>query len=133
MDIDLTGLVLPERIEGIEDANDPRYARFVIEPLERGYGNTLGHSVRRVLLSSLGGSAVWAFRIDGVVHEHQTIQFMLADMKTNIEAARLLTWKAAWLADSDQKNTEASAHAKRFAADSAMQVAIDAVQVLVGS
>jgi len=66
------------------------------------------------------------------LHEHQTIQFMLADMKTNIEAARLLTWKSAWLADSDQKNTEAAAHAKRFAADSAMQVAIDAVQVLGG-
>ena len=66
------------------------------------------------------------------LHEHQTIQFMLADMKTNIEAARLLTWKSAWLADSGQKNTEAAAHAKRFAADSAMQVAIDAVQVLGG-
>ena len=66
------------------------------------------------------------------LHEHQTIQFMLADMKTNIEAARLLTWKAAWLADEAAPNTEAAAHAKRFAADAAMQIAIDAVQVLGG-
>jgi len=66
------------------------------------------------------------------LHQHQAIQFMLADMKTKIEASRLLTWKSAALADAGQKNTEAAAHAKRFAADTAMEVSTDAVQVFGG-
>ena len=66
------------------------------------------------------------------LHQHQAIQFMLADMKTKIEAARLLTWKAAALADAGEKNTEAAAHAKRFAADIAMEITTDAVQIFGG-
>jgi len=66
------------------------------------------------------------------LHQHQAMQFMLTDMKTKIEAARLLTWKAAFLADKGEKNTEAAAHAKRFAADIAMEVTTDAVQVFGG-
>jgi acyl-CoA dehydrogenase len=66
------------------------------------------------------------------LHQHQTIQFMLADMKTTIEAARMLTWKAAWMMDNGQRNTEAAAHAKRFAADAAMQITTDAVQIFGG-
>jgi acyl-CoA dehydrogenase len=66
------------------------------------------------------------------LHQHQAIQFMLADMKTKVEASRLLTWKSAALADAGQKNTEAAAHAKRFAADTAMEVSTDAVQVFGG-
>lgn len=90
MDIDLTGLVLPERVEAVETSEDGRSARFVIEPLERGYGHTLGNSVRRVLLSSLRGSAVWAFRIDGVVHEHQTIQGVVEDVHQVIQNLKSL-------------------------------------------
>ena len=66
------------------------------------------------------------------LHRHQAVQFMLADMKTKIEASRLLTWKAASLCDSGLKNTEAAAHAKRFSADTAMEVTTDAVQVYGG-
>ena len=66
------------------------------------------------------------------LHQHQAIQFMLVDMKTSIEASRLLTWKSAALADAGEKNTEAAAHAKRFSADIAMQVSTDAVQVFGG-
>lgn len=66
------------------------------------------------------------------LHQHQAIQFMLADMKTNIEASRLLTWKAASIYDSGQRNTEAAAHAKRFSADIAMQASTDAVQIFGG-
>ncbi len=80
MELDLTGLVLPERVENVDAREGARSAQFVIEPLERGFGHTLGNSVRRVLLSSLRGSAVWAFRIDGVVHEHQTIQGVVEDV-----------------------------------------------------
>jgi len=90
VEIDLTGLVLPERIEVAERSGDGRSARFVIEPLERGYGYTLGNSVRRVLLSSLRGAAVWAFRIDGVVHEHQTIPGVAEDVHQVIQNLKSL-------------------------------------------
>jgi acyl-CoA dehydrogenase len=63
---------------------------------------------------------------------HQAIQFMIADMATEIEAARLLTWKSAVMLDQDERNTLISSHAKRFAADTAMKVATDAVQVYGG-
>jgi acyl-CoA dehydrogenase len=63
---------------------------------------------------------------------HQAIQFMIADMATKIEAARLLVHKSAVLLDQGQRNTLASSHAKRFAADSAMEIAVDAVQVYGG-
>ncbi|DAC61096.1 MAG: acyl-CoA dehydrogenase [Euryarchaeota archaeon] len=66
------------------------------------------------------------------LHQHQAIQFMLADMKTKIEASRALTWKSAWEADNGIRNTESAAHAKRFAADMAMEVTTDAVQVFGG-
>jgi len=66
------------------------------------------------------------------LHQHQSIQFMLSDMKTEIEASRLLTWKAAWMMDQNLRNTEAAAHAKRFAADAAMRITTDAVQVFGG-
>lgn len=60
---------------------------------------------------------------------HQAIQFMVADMATKIEASRLLTWQSAALLDAGLRNTLASSHAKRFAADTAMEVTTDAVQV----
>jgi len=62
----------------------------------------------------------------------QGIQFMLADMAIKVEAARLLVWQAAWMADQGLRNSYQSAIAKCFAADSAMQIAIDAVQVFGG-
>jgi acyl-CoA dehydrogenase len=63
---------------------------------------------------------------------HQAIQFMIADMATGIEAARLLTWKSAVMLDQGERNTLISSHAKRFAADTAMKVATDAIQVYGG-
>jgi acyl-CoA dehydrogenase len=66
------------------------------------------------------------------IAELQAIQFMLADMASDVEAARLLTWKAAWLLDEGQRNTLVSSHAKRFAADIAMKVTTDAVQIFGG-
>lgn len=84
-EVDLSGLVLPERIEITGMSEDGRSADFVIEPLERGFGHTLGNSVRRVLLSSLPGAAVRAFRISGVVHEHQTIPSVVEDVHQVIQ------------------------------------------------
>jgi acyl-CoA dehydrogenase len=63
---------------------------------------------------------------------HQAIQFMIADMTTEIEAARLLAWQSAVLLDQGKRNTLQSSHAKRFAADTAMKVATDAVQIYGG-
>jgi acyl-CoA dehydrogenase len=63
---------------------------------------------------------------------HQAIQFMIADMATKTEAARLLVWHSAVLLDQGKRNTLAASHAKRFAADSAMEIAVDAVQVYGG-
>jgi acyl-CoA dehydrogenase len=63
---------------------------------------------------------------------HQAIQFMIADMATKVEASRLLVWQSASLLDQGKRNTLASSHAKRFAADSAMEITVDAVQVYGG-
>jgi acyl-CoA dehydrogenase len=63
---------------------------------------------------------------------HQAIAFMIADMATKVEAARLLTWQSGVLLDQGKRNTLAASHAKRFAADSAMEVTTDAVQVYGG-
>jgi len=67
------------RIECVEKDSDTNYGKFVIEPLERGYGTTLGNSLRRVLLSSLPGAAVTSVKIDGVLHEFSTIPNILED------------------------------------------------------
>ena len=56
-----------------EISDDNKYGRFVVEPLERGYGITLGNSLRRIMLSSLPGAAVSQIKIDGVQHEFSTI------------------------------------------------------------
>jgi acyl-CoA dehydrogenase len=63
---------------------------------------------------------------------HQAIQFMIADMATKVEASRLLVWQSGALLDQGKRNTLACSHAKRFAADSAMEIAVDAVQVYGG-
>ncbi|HIV86060.1 MAG TPA: DNA-directed RNA polymerase subunit alpha, partial [Candidatus Monoglobus merdigallinarum] len=68
------------RIECVESSEDERYAKFVIEPLERGYGTTLGNSLRRMLLSSLPGVASTSVKIDGVLHEFSTIPGVKEDV-----------------------------------------------------
>jgi len=67
------------RIECVEKDASANYGKFVIEPLERGYGTTLGNSLRRVLLSSLPGAAVTSIKIDGVLHEFSTIPNVVED------------------------------------------------------
>jgi len=66
------------------------------------------------------------------IAEQQAVQFMVADMASDVEAARLLAWKAAWLLDEGKRNTLVSSHAKRFAADMAMRATTDAVQIFGG-
>ena len=67
-------------IEIAEISEDKRYGKFVVEPLERGYGTTLGNSLRRIMLSSLPGSAVSQVKIDGVLHEFSSISGVKEDV-----------------------------------------------------
>lgn len=68
------------RIECVKSTPDGTYGKFVVEPLERGYGITLGNSLRRILLSSLPGTAVCSVKIDGVQHEFSTIPGVKEDV-----------------------------------------------------
>jgi DNA-directed RNA polymerase subunit alpha len=68
------------KIEVAELSEDNRYGRFVVEPLERGYGTTLGNSLRRVLLSSLPGAAVTSIKIQDVLHELSTVPGVMEDV-----------------------------------------------------
>ncbi len=88
--IDLTGLVLPSTVEESDRSADGRRAEYVLQPLERGFGHTVGNSIRRLLLSSLPGSAIWGFRADGVQHEHQTIHGVVEDVHRIIQNLKRL-------------------------------------------
>ena len=63
-----------------EDNGDASYGKYVVEPLERGYGITLGNALRRVLLSSLPGTAVTSIKVAGIQHEFSTIPGVKEDM-----------------------------------------------------
>ena len=86
----LVGLVLPEAVEEKQRSEDGRHTEFILQPLERGFGHTIGNSIRRILLSSLPGAAVWAFRADGVQHEHQTIDGVAEDIDQIIQNLKKL-------------------------------------------
>ena len=89
--IDLRGLVRPQLVESTKRDDTPNVAEFRLQPLERGFGHTRGNAMRRLLLSSLRGAAVWGFRIDGVVHEHQTIPGVVEDVHQVIGQLKTLT------------------------------------------
>ncbi|MEE0913398.1 MAG: DNA-directed RNA polymerase subunit alpha [Ruminococcus sp.] len=94
------------RIETAELTEDGKYGRFVVEPLERGFGNTLGNSLRRVLLSSLEGCAVTSMKIDGVLHEFSTIPGVKEDVTEIVLNMKSLVAK---LFDTSPKTVEISA------------------------
>ena len=81
------------KIETVEISDDRKYGKFVVEPLERGYGTTLGNSLRRILLSSLPGAAVTAIQIDGVLHEFSTVEGVVEDVTTIILNLKKLALK----------------------------------------
>lgn len=74
------GLELPTRVERDEKISNDNYGRFVIEPFERGFGTTIGNSLRRILLSSLEGSAVESIKISGVDHEFMSVKGVKEDI-----------------------------------------------------
>ena len=81
------------RIDTANLSADGRYGKFVVEPLERGFGTTLGNSLRRVLLSSLPGVAVTSIKIDGVVHEFSTIEGVKEDVTEIVLKVKGITAK----------------------------------------
>lgn len=81
------------KIETVEISDDLKYGKFVVEPLERGYGTTLGNSLRRILLSSLPGAAVTSIQIDGVLHEFSTIEGVVEDVSSIILNIKKLALK----------------------------------------
>src|SRR3954466_10722711 len=99
--IDLRGLVRPQLVEAAKREDNPHVAEFRLQPLERGFVHTLGNAMRRMLLSSLRGAAVWGVGIDGVVHEHQTIPGVVEDVHQIIGNLKALTL----LLDDDLEST----------------------------
>ncbi|MGM9988995.1 MAG: DNA-directed RNA polymerase subunit alpha [Bacillaceae bacterium] len=81
------------KIETVEINEDAKFGKFVIEPLERGYGTTLGNSLRRILLSSLPGAAVTSIQIDGVLHEFSTVEGVVEDVSSIILNVKKLALK----------------------------------------
>ena len=81
------------KIECVEPSEDNTYGKFVVEPLERGYGITLGNSLRRILLSSLPGVSVTTIKMDGVLHEFSTIPGVVEDVTEIILNIKSLSFK----------------------------------------
>ncbi|MBM7588277.1 DNA-directed RNA polymerase subunit alpha [Bacillus pakistanensis] len=81
------------KIETVEISDDAKFGKFVVEPLERGYGKTLVNSLRSILLSSLPGAAVTSIQIDGVLHEFSTIEGVVEDVTSIILNIKKLALK----------------------------------------
>ncbi len=85
-------LQMPEKVELEESSKTSSFGRFVVQPLEKGFGVTLGNSFRRVLLSSLPGTAITAIRVDGIQHEFSTVKGVVedvSDMILNLKQVRI--------------------------------------------
>ncbi len=94
---------MPERVQVDESTRSETFGRFVLQPLEEGYGATIGNAFRRVLLASIPGCAISAVRIDGVLHEFQTIEGISEDM-----AEIVLNLKEIRIKQLDKKATKIS-------------------------
>lgn len=110
----LKEIIIPKKVEMIEEKKDEYgnsyYAKFVAEPYEKGYGHTVGNSLRRVLLSSIDGAAVVAVRINGVTHEYTTIEGIKEDV---LEIVMNLKKLRVRLLNSDRQTLTLSAKGKK--------------------
>ncbi len=71
---------IPSKLTKVEEGSTSTYAKFIAEPFEAGYGHTIGNSLRRVLLSSIEGSAISSIKIEGVNHEFQSVDGVVEDV-----------------------------------------------------
>src|SRR5436190_1032670 len=88
-------LIRPRKLEVDPDSLTPHYGKFSCEPLERGFGTTLGNSMRRVLLSSLQGAAITAIKIEGALHEFTALPDVVEDVSDIILNLKEVVFKAA--------------------------------------
>lgn len=105
-------IIIPKKIEMVEErkTENEHYAKFVAEPYEKGYGHTVGNSLRRVLLSSIDGAAVVAVRIAGVTHEYTTIEGIKEDVLEIVMNLKKLRLR---LKDTDRQTLRLSAKGKK--------------------
>lgn len=155
LDAKTEGIVLGKKEDKMgHRSSDTRGIRFnnVKVPKENTLGkpgegwaiamSTLDHSRPLVASSALGGAqramelcvnySKERIQFGVPIAKHQAVQFMIAEMGMKIEAARLLTYKAAWMCDKGEKNSQVASYAKAFASDSCMQITTDAVQIYGG-
>jgi acyl-CoA dehydrogenase len=114
-----------------EENHGFRLAMMVLDRTRPGVA-AMATGISRAAFEHAVGYAKERVQFGVPIAMHQAIQFMIADMATKVEASRLLTWQSASLIDNGLRNTLAASHAKRYASDSAMEVATDAVQVYGG-
>src|SRR5512135_3793412 len=93
MTMKLKGLQIPKKLEFETDTLTGTYGKFSAEPFERGFGTTIGNSLRRVLLSSLEGAAVTSINIEGVLHEFSSIPGVVEDVTDIILNVKKLRFK----------------------------------------
>src|SRR6266403_6196147 len=126
MRIKWRGLELPNRLSSERETLTDTYGKFTAEPFERGFGTTVGNSLRRVLLSSLEGSAVTRVKIQGVQHEETTIPGVVEDVTDIILNVKSLVVKNT----SDQTKTIRIDRHERGVVTAGMILADDAVQII---
>ncbi len=119
-----TGLVMPQKLEA-EASNTATYGKFIAEPFEKGYGHTVGHSLRRILLSSLEGAAVTAVRIKGAPHEFSSLKGVQEDainILLNLKKVRFKLFSAGPETLSLKIKKEGAVKAKDFDEDSNVEI-----------
>jgi len=124
-------MIIPVENRLGEEGEGFKIAMKTLDATRPGVG-AMATGVARSALEYAMAYAVERVQFGMPIAMNQGVNFLIADMATNIEAARLLTWRGAWLHDQGQRATLASSHAKRFAADSCMSAATDAVQIFGG-
>jgi len=116
---------LPNKLNKVEDSATPTYAKFIVEPFEAGYGHTVGNSLRRVLLSSIEGSAISSIKIDGVQHEFQSIDGVVEDVSDivlNLKKVLIVSQKRETITLQIKVNKEGVVTAGDMQADSNIQI-----------
>ena len=115
------------KIKTEKDSLTETYGKFVLQPLERGYGVTVGNALRRVLLTSLPGAAITNVKVDGVLHEFSTISGVKDDMADIIQNLKSVRFK---LSDSDVDNVKVLIKGKKVFTAAEIQKATDQFEVL---
>ncbi|MBK9991546.1 MAG: DNA-directed RNA polymerase subunit alpha [Verrucomicrobia bacterium] len=116
---------LPSKLTKVEEGSTSTYAKFVAEPFEAGYGHTIGNSLRRVLLSSIEGSAISSIKIEGVNHEFQSIEGVVEDVTDivlNLKKILIVSQKREPITLSIKVSRDGAVTAADIQADAAIQI-----------